>query len=87
MPASAPRRTPEDKQRARDIGARIRARRRELKKGITKVAGDAGVSADHLYNLERGEHLAYGRTLSRIATALRTSVSALTGDPVTRKVA
>jgi transcriptional regulator with XRE-family HTH domain len=83
MPAS-PRRTDEQKQHAREVGARIRARRRALGKGITKVAGDAGISADHLYNLERGQHLAYGRTLSRIAGALNTSVSALNGAPISK---
>lgn len=81
MAGSAPRRTAADKLKAREIGANIRARRRAQKKGITRVSADAGISADHLYNLERGQHLAYGRTLARIAKALGTSVRAL-GEPV-----
>lgn len=84
MPANVPRRSAADLERAKEIGARIRARRRGLKLNVTKVASSAGVSADHLYNLERGVHIAYGRTLTRIAKALRTSVSELTGEPVTR---
>jgi transcriptional regulator with XRE-family HTH domain len=72
--------TEEQLERARAIGARIRAHRARRAWSVAQLAVQAGISSDHLYTLERGEHVAQQRTLSRIAEALHEPLATLTGE-------
>jgi len=73
--------TEEQLERARARGALIRAARMARAWSVAQLAVNAGVSSDHLYTLERGEHVAQQRTLHRIAKALgEPARSALLGE-------
>lgn len=75
-----PARTDEELARAKAIGERIRELRRSRKMSATKLAGKADMTADHLFALERGEHVAFERTLRRLARALGVKLHDLTGE-------
>lgn len=69
-----PKRTVEELADAEQLGARIRNFRKTLGLSVDQVAVRAGISSDHLATLERGRHVAYERTLRRVAKALGTSL-------------
>ncbi len=55
---------------AQTVGARLRARRRELARTLSDVAGEARVSVSHLSAIENGSSLPSLPTLARVAAAL-----------------
>ncbi len=61
------------------LGARLRARRRNLGKTLTDIAADADVSMTYLSNLERGRGNPTLDVLTRIAEALSVDVGSLVG--------
>lgn len=59
------------------IGRRIREVREAKDRGVTETADAAGIKKGHLWRAEAGQHNMTVRTLSRIATALDTTMSTL----------
>ncbi|MGH3788905.1 MAG: helix-turn-helix domain-containing protein [Pseudonocardiaceae bacterium] len=66
-----------DEQLARAIGERVRARRTAGRRKQTVVAGLAGITADYLYQIERGMKLPTVSVLTRLAEVLGMSVAEL----------
>jgi transcriptional regulator with XRE-family HTH domain len=66
------------------IGARIKAARDVKGLSRLELAFKAGVSYDHLWTLERGEHEPKPATLKKLAAALGVSVKSLAEDPAPR---
>jgi transcriptional regulator with XRE-family HTH domain len=62
---------------ARTVGERLRARRRELARTLSEVAGEAGVSVSYLSAVETGRSLPSLPTLVRVASALGISLNEL----------
>ena len=62
---------------AKELGKRIRARRKALKLRHMDVARESGLSLSMLSMVERGSRTPTMPTLARIATALQTTPSAL----------
>jgi transcriptional regulator with XRE-family HTH domain len=62
------------------IGARIRARRRQLGLSQTELANALGVSFQQVQKYERGVNRVSGSTLVAAATALEASVGWLVGE-------
>ena len=56
-----------DEQLARAIGERVRARRTAGRRKKTVVAGLAGITADYLYQIERGMKLPTVAVLTKLA--------------------
>lgn len=66
-----------DEQLARAIGERVRARRTAGRRKKTVVAGLAGITADYLYQIERGMKLPTVAVLTKLAGVLGVSVAEL----------
>ncbi len=62
------------------IGARIRARRRQLGVSQSELAGALGVSFQQVQKYERGSNRVAASTLVAIAAALKTTVAWLVGE-------
>lgn len=69
-----------DEQLARAIGERVRARRTAGMRKKTVVAGLAGITADYLYQIERGMKLPTVAVLAKLAEVLGVSVAELLGQ-------
>ncbi len=69
-----------DEQLARAIGERVRARRTAGRQKKTVVAGLTGITADYLYQIERGMKLPTVPVLTRLAEVLGVSVADLLGQ-------
>lgn len=69
-----------DEQLARAIGERVRARRTARRRKKTVVAGLTGITADYLYQIERGMKLPTVTVLTRLAEVLGVSVAELLGQ-------
>lgn len=69
-----------DEQLARAIGERVRARRTVARRKKTVVAGLTGITADYLYQIERGMKLPTVTVLARLAEVLGVSVAELLGQ-------
>ncbi len=59
-----------DEQLARAIGERVRVRRTAGRRKKTVVAGLAGITADYLYQIERGTKLPTVAVLTKLAGSL-----------------
>ncbi|MDQ2883494.1 MAG: helix-turn-helix domain-containing protein [Actinomycetota bacterium] len=69
---------------ARVIGERVRARRTAGRRKKTVVAGLTGITADYLYQIERGMKLPTVTVLAKLADVLGVSVAELLGqEPAT----
>lgn len=68
-----------DEQLARAIGERVRARRTAGRRKKTVVAGLAGITADYLYQIERGMKLPTVAVLTKLAGVLGVSVAEFAG--------
>ncbi len=77
--------TPEDTL-LRGLGEAIRARRRALGLTLVDVAGRAGLSHPFLSQVERGQARPSMRSLTALATALRTTAQALLALPESEPV-
>ncbi|MGH3821711.1 MAG: helix-turn-helix domain-containing protein [Pseudonocardiaceae bacterium] len=73
-----------DEQLARAIGERVRARRTAGRRKKTVVAGLAGITADYLYQIERGMKLPTVAVLTKLAEVLGVSVAELLGQELPR---
>ncbi|MGH3549390.1 MAG: helix-turn-helix domain-containing protein [Pseudonocardiaceae bacterium] len=74
-----------DEQLARAIGERVQARRTAGRRKKTVVAGLAGITADYLYQIERGMKLPTVTVLAKLAEVLGVSVAELLGqEPATQ---
>lgn len=69
-----------DEQLTRAIGERVRARRTAGRRKKTVVAGLAGITADYLYQIERGMKLPTVAVLAKLAEVLGVSVAELLGQ-------
>jgi len=69
-----------DEQLARAIGERVRTRRTAGRRKKTVVAGLAGITADYLYQIERGMKLPTVAVLTKLAGVLGVSVAELLGQ-------
>jgi transcriptional regulator with XRE-family HTH domain len=69
-----------DEQLARVIGERVRARRTARRRKKTVVAGLAGITADYLYQIERGLKLPTVAVLTKLAEVLGAPVAELLGQ-------
>lgn len=69
-----------DGQLARAIGGRVRFHRTAGRRKQTVVAGLAGITADYLYQIERGIKLPTVAVLARLAEVLGVSVAELIGQ-------
>ncbi|MGH3438567.1 MAG: helix-turn-helix domain-containing protein [Sciscionella sp.] len=75
-----------DERLARRIGVRIRTHREANRQKQVVVAELAGITADYLYQVERGKKLPTVAVLAELAKVLRTSVGALVDQqPETRE--
>ena len=72
-----------DEQLARAIGERVRAHRTTGRRKQTVVAGLTGITADYLYQIERGMKLSTITVLARLAEVLGVSVAELLGQEST----
>lgn len=72
-----------DEQLARAIGERVRARRTAGRRKKTVVAGLSGITADYLYQIERGMKLPTVAVLTKLAGVLGVSVAELLGQEPT----
>jgi transcriptional regulator with XRE-family HTH domain len=66
----------------REIGARIRARRRQLGLSQSELADQLGVSFQQVQKYERGANRVAASTLLAAAQALRTSIGWMVGEEV-----
>lgn len=62
---------------ARAVGERLRARRRELGRTLSEVAGEAGVSVSYLSSIENGNNLPSLPILVRVTAAIGLSLNEL----------
>ncbi|MGH3964025.1 MAG: helix-turn-helix domain-containing protein [Pseudonocardiaceae bacterium] len=69
-----------DEHLARVIGERVRARRTAGRRKKTVVAGLTGITADYLYQIERGMKLPTVTVLAKLAEVLGLSVAELLGE-------
>jgi transcriptional regulator with XRE-family HTH domain len=72
-----------DEQLARAIGERVQAHRTTGRRKQTVVAGLTGITADYLYQIERGMKLPTITVLARLAEVLGVSVAELLGQEST----
>lgn len=70
-----------DEQLAARIGARVRAARVANHQTQAVVAGLAGITADYLYQVERGKKLPTISVLMQLAAVLRVPLGSLAGEP------
>jgi transcriptional regulator with XRE-family HTH domain len=83
-PSMAPsKRTQEEIDAIKRIGARVRARRQAKGWKVQDLATKSGVSFEHIHAIERGKHKPRDYTLRRLARALGVSVKSLEEDPPT----
>ena len=67
---------------AKELGSRLRERRKELGISITKASLDLHISPDHLRRIERGSRIPPIELLDQIADYLHVSLgSILSGEP------